>query len=79
MKFEMHTNIVTQDKEVRVDVENNLFELQVEGYHLYPLQEAVALYKSEKEKIGTAVPQNISWGNGQTVLRYQLISLHSVN
>ncbi|WP_028400690.1 DUF2584 family protein [Ectobacillus panaciterrae] len=79
MKFEMHTSVVTEEKEVRVDIENNLFELTVEGYHLYPLNEAVVLYKTEKEKVGTAVPKKISWENEQTVLLYQLISLHSVN
>ncbi|MFD3450014.1 DUF2584 family protein [Microbacteriaceae bacterium 4G12] len=79
MKFEMHTNIVSYDQEVRVDVENNLFELTLDGFHLYPLEEAMTLYKTEKEKVGTAVPKKVSWEAGQTVLLYQLISLHSVN
>ncbi|MCP8970343.1 DUF2584 family protein [Ectobacillus ponti] len=79
MKFEIHTSILTNDLEMRADAEHNLFELTVEGYHLYPLQEAVTLYRTEKEKIGTAVPKRISWEEGKTILLYQLVSLHSVN
>ncbi|MFX3623199.1 MAG: DUF2584 family protein [Ectobacillus sp.] len=79
MKFETHTSIMTHDREVRIDVENNMFELILDGYHLYPLNESVVLYKTEKEKVGIAVPKKISWEENRTALIYQLVSLHSVN
>ncbi|WP_416826089.1 DUF2584 family protein [Ectobacillus polymachus] len=79
MKFETHTTIVTNDNEIRIDIENNLFELTLEGYHMYTLGEPVALFKSEKERIGTAIPNKVSWYDEKTVLHYQLVSLHSVN
>ncbi|MDG4656390.1 DUF2584 family protein [Ectobacillus antri] len=79
MKFEMHTNIVTYGKETRVDIASNTFELKLDGYHLYPLQETMTLWKFDKEPIGQAVPEKISWEAGQTILWYRLISLHSVN
>ncbi len=79
VKFETHTNIVTNDNEIRIDIENNLFELVLEGYHVYPLNESVALLKTEKERIGTAIPKKISWSDEKTIFQYQLISLHSVN
>ncbi len=79
MKFEMHTNIVSFDKEIRIDVENNQFELILHGYHLFPLEQPLTLYKTEKEKTGTAVVKSVTWKQDQTVVVYQLISLYSVN
>ena len=79
MNFEMHTHIVSHDLEVRVDAGHNLFELYLDGYHVYPLEETISIYKTEKEAVGKAVPKMIVWNEGKTILRYQLVSLHSVN
>ncbi|MBO9129291.1 DUF2584 family protein [Bacillus sp. 165] len=79
MKFEMHTNIVSFDKEIRMEGEHNQFELTLQGYHLFPIEQPLNLYKTEKELTGTAVVKAITWKQEHTEILYQLISLHSVN
>ncbi len=79
MKFEMHTKIISNEKEVRLHIEDNLFQLILEGYHLFTIQEILPLYKSNEERIGSAIVQKLEWENGKTTLNYQLVSLQSVN
>jgi hypothetical protein len=33
MKFEMHTKIISNEKEVRLHIEENIFQLILDGYH----------------------------------------------
>ncbi|MGH0940903.1 DUF2584 family protein [Bacillus mycoides] len=79
MKFEMHTKIISNEKEVRLHIEDNLFQLILDGYHLFTIQEILPLYKSNEERIGRAIVQKLEWENGKTTLNYQLVSLQSVN
>ncbi|MEK7016629.1 DUF2584 family protein [Bacillus sp. FSL R9-9410] len=79
MKFEMHTKIISNEKEVRLHIEDNLFQLILDGYHLFTIQEVLPLYKSNEERIGSAIVQKLEWENGKTTLKYQLVSLQSVN
>ncbi|WP_242308356.1 DUF2584 family protein [Bacillus cereus group sp. BfR-BA-01331] len=79
MKFEMHTKIISNEKEVRLHIEDNLFQLILDGYHLFTIQEILSLYKSNEERIGSAIVQKLEWENGKTTLNYQLVSLQSVN
>ncbi|MGE6597974.1 DUF2584 family protein [Bacillus sp. NH11B] len=79
MKFEMHTKIISNEKEVRLHIEDNLFQLILDGYHLFTIQEILPLYKSNEERIGSAIVQKLKWENGKTTLNYQLVSLQSVN
>ena len=50
MKFEMHTKIISNEKEVRLHIEENIFQLILDGYHLFTIQEILPLYKSNEEK-----------------------------
>jgi uncharacterized protein YeeX (DUF496 family) len=79
MKFEMHTKIISNEKEVRLHIEDNLFQLILDGYHLFTIQEILPLYKSNEERIGSAIVRKLEWENGKTTLNYQLVSLQSVN
>ncbi|KWU54939.1 MULTISPECIES: DUF2584 family protein [Bacillus cereus group] len=79
MKFEMHTKIISNEKEVRLHIEDNLFQLILDGYHLFTIQEILPLYKSNEERIGSAIVQKLEWEKGKTTLNYQLVSLQSVN
>lgn len=54
MKFEMHTKIISNEKEVRLHIEENIFQLILDGYHLFTVQEILPLYKSNEERIGSA-------------------------
>lgn len=79
MKFEMHTKIISNEKETRLYIEDNIFQLKLDGYHLFAVQELLPVYKSDQERIGNAIIKKIEWENGKTTLQYQLISLQSVN
>ncbi|HEK9099517.1 DUF2584 family protein [Bacillus pfraonensis] len=79
MKFEMHMKIISNEQETRLYIEENVFQLTLDGYHLFAVDEMLPLYKSNQERIGSAIVQKIEWGNGKTILNYQLVSLQSVN
>ncbi|PED07374.1 DUF2584 family protein [Bacillus pseudomycoides] len=79
MKFEMHTKIISNEKEMRLHIEENIFQLILDGYHLFAVDEMLPLYKSDQERIGSAIVQKLEWKDGKTTLNYQLVSLQSVN
>ncbi|EMA6343927.1 DUF2584 family protein [Bacillus cytotoxicus] len=79
MKFEMHTKIISNEKEIRLHIEENIFQLTLEGYHLFAVNEILPLYKSEQERIGSAMIQKLEWKDEKTIVNYQLVSLQSVN
>ncbi|AIK36842.1 DUF2584 domain-containing protein [Bacillus pseudomycoides] len=79
MKFEMHTKIISNEKEMRLHIEENIFQLILDGYHLFAVDEMLPLYKSDQERIGSAIVQKLEWEDGRTTLNYQLVSLQSVN
>lgn len=77
MKFEMHTKIIVNETEKRLHTEDNIFQLMLEGYHLFVVDEILPVYKTEL--VGSAVVKKVEWTEGRTTLLYQLISLQSVN
>ncbi|HDX9591397.1 TPA: DUF2584 family protein [Bacillus pseudomycoides] len=79
MKFEMHTKIIVNETEKRLHTEDNIFQLTLEGYHLFVVDEIMPVYKTRQELVGSAVVKKVEWTEGRTTLLYQLISLQSVN
>ncbi|PEA52492.1 hypothetical protein CON64_23325 [Bacillus pseudomycoides] len=79
MKFEMHTKIIVNETEKRLHTEDNIFQLTLEGYHLFVVDEILQVYKTRQELVGSAVVKKVEWAEGRTTLLYQLISLQSVN
>ncbi|PHA80756.1 DUF2584 family protein [Bacillus pseudomycoides] len=64
---------------MRLHIEENIFQLILDGYHLFAVDEMLPLYKSDQERIGSAIVQKLEWEDGKTTLNYQLVSLQSVN
>ncbi|MEK3887669.1 DUF2584 domain-containing protein [Bacillus sp. FSL K6-3431] len=78
MPLELNTLIVTKGKEKRQ--EENLFTLEKSGYRLYPIDIPMEVrYSLKSENRATAIIQKIEWENENTLITYQLVSLHSVN
>ena len=78
MPFELNTLIVTKGREKRV--EENLFQLEKEGYRLYPIDIPIDVRKTlESDTSGSAVIKKVEWQNNSTLITYQLISLNSTN
>ena len=78
MPFELNTMIVTKGREKRV--EENLFELEKEGYRLYPIDIPIDVRKTiDSETSGSGVIKKVEWQNNSTWITYQLISLNSTN
>jgi hypothetical protein len=78
MPFELNTLIVTKGREKRV--EENLFQLEKEGYRLYPIDIPIDVRKTlESDTSGSAVIKKVEWQNSSTLITYQLISLNSTN
>ncbi|HHT7191147.1 TPA: DUF2584 family protein, partial [Bacillus cereus] len=51
----------------------------LDGYHLFTVQEILPLYKTNEERIGSAIVQKLEWADGKTIVNYQLVSLKTVN
>ncbi|MFC0187283.1 DUF2584 family protein [Fictibacillus aquaticus] len=78
MPLTLQGTIVTNGKEKRLA--GNLFELELEGYHLFQLDAPVNVRKSEKSgEAGTAIVRELTFKNSKTTLVYDLESLHGVN
>jgi Protein of unknown function (DUF2584) len=78
MPFMMHTCILTSGNEKRI--EGNTFKLEIDGYHLYVLNNLQTVQKSEKSQpAGKARVTEITWKNNKTHLTYELVDLHNVN
>ncbi|WP_170007997.1 DUF2584 family protein [Bacillus fonticola] len=78
MRVTWETKLVTEGKAKRL--KQNTFELLLDGYHLFPIGEELTLYKTAaSEPSGTATVSSLKWEADQTVLRYELHSLHSTN
>lgn len=78
--FSMEWKLVTNGKEKRVGETDNIFEVVFDGYKLFPIQEPIDLMRLEnKDQIGTAKVVKLIFEESQTICRYQLISLYSVN
>jgi hypothetical protein len=72
--------IITEDKERRINIEENLFEIEFSGYKIFPINEPIEIIRyADSEQIGTAVINKITFENNKTICSYQLISLYSVN
>ncbi|PMC36951.1 DUF2584 domain-containing protein [Bacillus sp. UMB0899] len=78
MPVEFNTMIVTKGKEVRID--ENTFELQKEGYRIYPIDIPIEVRKTKSgEMTGQAIVQKLELTNTNTMLTYRLINLNSTN
>lgn len=78
MPLELNTLIVTKGREKRI--EENLFELEKEGYRLYPIEIPVDIRKTLYcSSSGMALIKRVTWENNVTTITYQLISLNSTN
>lgn len=78
MPVEFNTMIVTKGKEVRID--ENTFELQKEGYRIYPIDIPIEVRKTKSgEMTGQAIIQKLELTNTNTMLTYRLINLNSTN
>ncbi|MBL4951890.1 DUF2584 domain-containing protein [Neobacillus sp. OS1-32] len=78
MPLELNTLIVTKGREIRI--EENLFQLEKEGYRLYPIEIPLDIRKTlESNSSGSALIKKLEWENNKTTITYQLISLNSTN
>ncbi|WP_064092719.1 DUF2584 domain-containing protein [Rossellomorea aquimaris] len=78
MGLELNTMIVTKGKEVRK--EKNLFQLQKDGYRLYPMHIPIEVRKTkESDPNGYGRIERMEWKDDKTTIVYQLISLNSTN
>ncbi|WP_137792058.1 DUF2584 family protein [Bacillus sp. E(2018)] len=78
MPFTMHTNILTNGSEKRLD--GNTFKLELTGYHLFVLDHLLTVQKNEKSQpAGKAKVIEVTWKEEKTQLTYELVDLHNVN
>ncbi|SET32491.1 Protein of unknown function [Salinibacillus kushneri] len=72
--------IVTNEEEKRINTKENIFEITFSGYRLFPIDVPIDIMRHEdSDQIGSAIVQKIIFEHNQTICRYQLVSLYSVN
>lgn len=80
MPLTIESRLITMGKEKRVQEKENVFEVEFEGYHLFPLEEDIEVMRNEQsDQIGTAKVLEVTLGSNKTRCKYKLISLFSVN
>ncbi|MFD2640400.1 DUF2584 family protein [Piscibacillus salipiscarius] len=78
--FTMEWRLITNGEEKRVQEDDDIFEITFEGYKLFPVDETVnVMRKPGSNQQGAAKVLKLVFENRQTICRYQLLSLHSVN
>ncbi|RPF55823.1 DUF2584 family protein [Aquisalibacillus elongatus] len=76
----MEWKIITYGEELRLDEASDVFEVTLDGYKLFPIDETVEVLRHpQTNHIGIAKVVKLTFENQQTKCRYQLISLKSVN
>lgn len=78
LKQKLFTN--HNEKRISINHEKDEFEVILEGYFLFPVEEEINISKEEnKTNFGKATIKKIIWENEKTTVRYVLNSLNSVN
>jgi Protein of unknown function (DUF2584) len=78
MGLELNTMLVTKGKEIRT--KDNFFQLQKEGYRLYPMNTPIEIRTTKKSHSrGYAMIEKVQWCDDQTTIFYKLISLNKTN
>jgi len=76
----LEMTLVTDGKERRLTGIPNCFELTVDGYRLFPMDQLIAISRlKNKNMIGFGEIIEVRWKDNQTTCNYRLTSLQSVN
>ncbi|MFS0560337.1 DUF2584 family protein [Terribacillus sp. 179-K 1B1 HS] len=74
------TVLRTEGKEKRIDSKENIFQLELQGYHLFPLHQVIDIKRAkDTDEIGRAIIVELTLKEERTICTYQLVSLSSVN
>ncbi|MEQ6376032.1 DUF2584 family protein [Bacillaceae bacterium S4-13-58] len=80
MTLTMNWKLMILGQEIRIQGEENLFQLTMSGYQLFPMDEPISIKRNDKEReIGIGVVKEVLWKDQKTILTYQLITLFTVN
>ena len=74
----LESEVVTDGLENRL--ENDSYLIELKGYHMYPLDKELLIYKKRLERpFGRVIINKVSWEKGVTFVVYNLVSLNTVN
>ncbi|WP_017472149.1 DUF2584 family protein [Amphibacillus jilinensis] len=80
MPLTLEWTLVTEGQEERVEDQNNLFKMSIDGYRLYPIQDQIEIRRhKDSDQIGFGRIIELTWRDNRTFCIYQLDSLYSVN
>lgn len=80
MPLEINWKLVTQGKETRIANQENMFEITLDGYKLFPIDDTIEIRRHrDSDQIGSGKIIELTWRNNKTICKYQLISLYNVN
>ncbi|WP_407272788.1 DUF2584 family protein [Radiobacillus sp. PE A8.2] len=72
--------LVTNGKEMRLANEVNMFEIQLDYYRLFPINQVIEIKRhQDSQQIGNGKIVELAWKNNCTHCKFQLISLFNVN
>lgn len=80
MPLTLEWNIITEGEEKRFGEKENVFELNLPGYRLFPVDQLLDIMRHEdSDQIGSAKVIELTWADNTTRIKYILVSLYSVN
>lgn len=61
-------------------IKDNTYSIVVEGYFLYPIDSRLPVFRAhDVVAFGECIIIQLAWGENQTTITYELLSLHSSN
>ncbi|MDC3412977.1 DUF2584 domain-containing protein [Aquibacillus sp. 3ASR75-11] len=80
MPFLIEWVLVTKGKEKRLTDQENMFQITLEGYRIFPIHQTIDIKRyNNSDQIGRGEILELTLKNNQTICKYRLVSLHSVN
>ncbi|SDJ68594.1 DUF2584 family protein [Sediminibacillus albus] len=80
MPMSIEWKLLTHGKEKRLENKENMFEIEFEGYKLFPLNQVIEIKRHhDSDQIGNGKIVELTWKNESTRCTYQLLSLYNVN
>ncbi|WP_226034749.1 DUF2584 family protein [Aquibacillus saliphilus] len=72
--------LITHGNEKRLAEKENMFEITFEGYKLFPINDVIEIRRQHNsDQVGNGRIIEITWKDGSTICKYQLLSLYNVN
>ena len=80
MPLSVEWKLITSGREHRLAHEENMFQIQFDGYRLFPINQVIDIQRyPDSEQIGSGKVVELTWRSETTYCKYKLLSLQNMN